>query len=61
MDPSDVPQDITPVNTFRMILNHYFSADLELLSNHQYFSSPEAIHQFEDVTDRTDDSCIFPQ
>src|SRR5215207_7565806 len=61
MDPSDVPQDITPVNTFRMILDHYFSADLELLSNHQYFSSPEAIHQFEDVTDRTDDSCIFPQ
>jgi hypothetical protein len=61
MDPKDVPQDITPVNTFRMIFNHYFSADLEFLSNHQYFSSPEAIHQFEDVTDRTDDSCMFPK
>jgi len=61
MDPGDISADITPVNTFRMIFNHYFSADLELLSNQQYFSSPESIHQFEDVTDRTDDSCMFPQ
>ena len=60
IDPGRVPQDITPVNTFRMILNHYFSADLELLPNHQYFSTPDAIHQFEDVTALTDNSCIFP-
>jgi hypothetical protein len=61
IDPGTIPQDITPVNTFRMIFNHYFSANLELLPNHQYFSPQQAIHQFEDVTDRTDDACTFPQ
>ena len=60
MDPETVPPDMTPVNTFRLIFDEYFSANLELLPNHQYFSEPEAIHQFEDVTDRTDDACTFP-
>jgi hypothetical protein len=60
LDPDAVPPDITPVNTFRMIFNEYFSANLELLPNHQYFSQPEAIHQFKDVTDRTDNACVFP-
>lgn len=60
IDPGSVPADITPVNTFRLIINQYFAADLELLPNHQYFSLPEAIHQFEDVTDRSDDACTFP-
>ncbi len=55
-----VPQDLTPVNTFRMIFNLYFSANLEFLPNHQYFSTPEAVHYFSDVSDRIDDSCIFP-
>jgi hypothetical protein len=58
--PDSVPPDITPVNTFRMIFNEYFSPDLELLPNRQYFSQQESIHQFEDVTERTDDSCTFP-
>jgi hypothetical protein len=60
IDPGTIPQDITPVNTFRMIFNFYFSADLEFLPNHQYFSPPETIYQFEAVTDRIDDSCKFP-
>lgn len=59
-DPSTVPQDITPVNTFRMILNDYFAAGLELLPNHQYFSTPDLIHQFKDVTALTDNACVFP-
>lgn len=60
IDPTAVPQDITPVNTFRMIFNYYFAANLELLPNHQYFSPQETVHRFQDVTDRTDDACIFP-
>jgi hypothetical protein len=60
IDPETIPTDITPVNTFRMIFDQYFSADLELLPNQQYFSEPEAIHQFRDVSDRMDDACTFP-
>jgi hypothetical protein len=60
IDPRTVPEDMTPVNTFRMIFNDYFSANLELLPNHQYFSIPESIHQFEDVTARVDNACTFP-
>jgi hypothetical protein len=60
IDPRTVPEDITPVNTFRMIFNDYFAANLELLPNHQYFSVPESIHQFEDVTARVDNACTFP-
>ncbi|MEW6083821.1 MAG: sulfatase-like hydrolase/transferase [Chloroflexota bacterium] len=61
VNPNAIPQDVTPVNTFRIIFNHYFSAGLEILPNHQYFSLPETVHQFEDVTDRIDDACVFPE
>lgn len=61
VDPNFIPQDVTPVNTFRIIFNLYFSAGLETLPNHQYFSVPETVHQFEDVTDRIDDACVFPE
>lgn len=60
IDPALVPQDITPVNTFRLIFNHYFATDLEFLPNHQYFSPQEAIHQFGEVTNLVDNACIFP-
>lgn len=60
VDPAAIPPDITPVNTFRLILNHYFSTDLALLPNHQYFSPVQEVHQFEDVTARTQAACIFP-
>lgn len=61
VDPASIPQDATPVNTFRIIFNNYFSAELELLPDRQYFSLPETVHQFVDVTDRIDDACIFPE
>jgi hypothetical protein len=54
---STVPEDITPVNTFRVIFNEYFSTDLELLPNRQYFSPSSAMYQFEDVTDHIEDRC----
>lgn len=44
--------EISPVNTFRVILNHYFGADLELLPDRSYFSTANNLSEFKDVTDR---------
>jgi hypothetical protein len=43
--------EITPVNTFRIIFNHYFGTDLQLLEDKCYFSSWRALYKFIDVTD----------
>lgn len=44
---------ITPVNTFRLILNDYFGAELPLLPDRTYiFTDPYHLYNFEDVTDR---------
>jgi hypothetical protein len=43
--------EITPVNTFRLIFNHYFGTDLELLEDRSYFSTWEQPYRFIDVTD----------
>jgi len=42
---------ITPVNTFRLIFNFYFSTDYKLLKDQSYFSSYEFPYKFTDVTD----------
>jgi hypothetical protein len=44
---------ITPVNSFRVMLNNYFGARLPLLPDENYFSSWAAPQQFIRVTDRT--------
>jgi len=46
---------ITPVNTFRLVLNHYFGADYELLSDESYFSTYSRPYAFMNVTDEIDD------
>lgn len=43
---------ITPVNTFRVIFNNYFGADLPLLPERSYFSPWGEPHHFTDVTDQ---------
>ena len=43
---------ITPVNTFRVILNTYFGAALPLLEDRSYFSRMTRPYDFIDVTDR---------
>jgi len=43
---------ITPVNTFRIILNYYFGADYRLLENKSYFSTWAYPYKFIDVTDK---------
>jgi hypothetical protein len=45
-------KDITPVNTFRIIFNHYFGTDLELLEDKCYFSGWQHPYKFIDVTDK---------
>ena len=44
--------EITPVNTFRVIFNHYFGANFELLPDRNYWSTYIKPLQFEDVTDQ---------
>jgi hypothetical protein len=43
---------ISPVNTFRVILNTYFSAALPLLDDRSYFSRMTRPYDFIDVTER---------
>ncbi len=46
-------EEITPVNTFSVILNYYFGTDLELLNDKSYFSSVAYPYEFMDVTPET--------
>jgi len=43
--------EITPVNTFRVIFNHYFGTDYELLEDESYFSTWSRPYAFINVTD----------
>jgi len=54
----DIPEDITPVNLFRIIFNHYFGTDLPLLENRSFFTS-DPIHIFDqvDVSTQLDTPC----
>lgn len=47
-----IPNDITPVNSFRYIFNACFSANLPYLENQQYFSSNETPYSLTDVTEK---------
>ena len=53
-DPATKPYPtITPVNTFRMILNDYFGGSLPLIPDRTYvFTDFDHPYRFEDVTDR---------
>jgi hypothetical protein len=59
----DVPEgrlydSISPVNSFRVILNTYFQTELGLLDDRSYFSLWNSLYQLEDITDQLD-SCNF--
>ncbi len=45
-------EGISPVNSFRLLLNNYFGAHLELLPDRSYLSSAEQPFHFVDVTAR---------
>lgn len=44
-------QEITPVNSFRVVLNKFFGAKLELLDDRSYYSTWIEPYQFMDVTE----------
>jgi hypothetical protein len=44
--------EITPVNIFRVIFNHYFGENLDLLPDKNFFSTAKYLYKFYDVTDR---------
>jgi hypothetical protein len=56
--PEDLPDDITSVNLFRFIFNHYFQTDLQMLENKEYsFRDQKYIFGSIDVTDGVDVTC----
>jgi hypothetical protein len=59
--PDVIPQDISAVNIFRIVLNEYFDARLELLDDRQYFANGYFMFDFQDVTNRVDDACVVPE
>lgn len=50
-----IPTDISPVNTFRMIFNHYFQTDYEMLENTAYFSVYNRPYEFTIIPNRRKD------
>ena len=51
-DYSNLYPQITPVNSFRVILDQYFGTNFGLLEDRSYFSLGETPYDFIDVTDR---------
>lgn len=52
---------ITPVNSFRLIFDAYFGANLGLLEDKNYFSAWDYFCTFTDVTDQLATPCTVPQ
>jgi tetratricopeptide (TPR) repeat protein len=44
--------EITPVNTFRVILNNYFGTDYKILKDESYFSTEKYCYKFYNVNER---------
>jgi hypothetical protein len=49
VDPTLIYSTITPVNTFRLVLNQYFGADLPLLPDRSFYSTWDQPYQFIEV------------
>jgi hypothetical protein len=49
-DYSQLYDSISPVNTFRVVLNHYFGAEFELLKDESYFSTKAQPYNFVNLT-----------
>lgn len=45
-------EEISPVNSFRVVFNHYFGTDYPLLEDNAYFSSWSQPYKFIDVNDK---------
>lgn len=51
-DYSELYESISPVNSFRVVLNHFFDGHFELLKDKNYFSTWSRPYKFIDVTDK---------
>lgn len=49
---SHLYDEITPVNTFRIILNNYFGTDYKILKDESYFSTEKYCYKFYNVNER---------
>lgn len=52
---------ISPVNSFRMVLNEYFSQNLPYLEDKTYFSNFSQPFNFQDVTDEVSERCSLKE
>jgi hypothetical protein len=43
---------ISPVNTFRVVLNSYLGGSLELLPDQSYYSTYKAPYNYQEIIDR---------
>jgi hypothetical protein len=59
--PGLISDDISPVNTFRIVFNEYLGTDFEVLPNRQYYSPVEAMYRFRDVTVQIGSTCEIPE
>lgn len=51
---NELYDEITPVNSFRKVLNTYFNADYEILEDRLYWSHSSRPYDFRDVTEKID-------
>ena len=59
--PGLIPNDISPVNTFRIVFNEYLGTDFEILPNRQYYNFDGSMYQFRDVTTQIGSTCEIPE
>ena len=55
-----VPENLTPVNTFSIILNKYFGTQIELLDNKNYFSTLGNPYNLVDLSSSSQVTCDIP-
>jgi len=60
IDATVIKNDITPVNTFPLILNNYFGTRVQLQENQEYYSTWNNPYKFIDVTSVSQSSCDIP-
>ena len=44
--------EISPVNSLRVIISHYFGVNLDLLPDRSFYSTAQFLYKFQDITER---------
>ena len=55
---NELSADISPVNSFRIVFNHYFGANYEMLEWRSYFSPWSAPYRLENISEKIEPVCI---